>query len=291
MPRRRSYRGVRAKKLTKVAAISDDEQSDVGDVAVPIHSKRSKSRSAELQDDQSDAKSDDDIPKIQGDINGDAAEATAADDDEEEDEDLEADEYVVEKIIDHLVADDGTVSFKVKWEGYDKKSDQTWEPEDSLKEGATDILEEYLEKLGGREMLFEEKAKAKATKKRGRPASSATPPAGKRSKRNGHPGESTPPASAKSAKSKEWKLPSGSWEDDVESIDACEDENTGSLIVYLNWRNGNKTKHPTEVVYKRCPQKMLQFYERHIRIIKSDAAGTEVEAKADPEASTADELL
>lgn len=82
-------------------------------------------------------------------------------------------------------------------------------------------------------------------------------------------------------------MPSGSWEEDVESIDACQDEVSGALVIYLNWKNGQKTKHPTEVVYKRCPQKvsspivysrgqtlivpqMLRFYEKHIRIVKSE---------------------
>ena len=27
----------------------------------------------------------------------------------------------------------GDLVFKVKWEGYEKKADQTWEPEDSLR--------------------------------------------------------------------------------------------------------------------------------------------------------------
>ncbi|KZL81814.1 chromo domain-containing protein [Colletotrichum incanum] len=265
-------------------AISDDEQSDVGDaIAIPLKEKRAKSRSAEYRDDVLETKSEkEEIPEIKGDLNGGPAKPTTNtrdDEDEEEedeDEDLEPDEYVVEKILDHQVAEDGTVNFRVKWEGYEKKADQTWEPEDSLKDGASEILEEYLRKLGGREALFEEKSKAKTTKKRGRPSgSSSTPPAtSKKSKRNGHPAESTPSASVKEAKSKAWTLPSGSWEEEVESIDACEDEESGSLIIYLNWRNGQKTKHSKEVVYKRCPQKMLQFYERHIRIIKAGPDAT-----------------
>ncbi|KAK2041334.1 chromo domain-containing protein [Colletotrichum somersetense] len=270
-------------------AISDDEQSDVGDpIAIPLKEKRAKSRSAEYRDDVVQTKSEeDDIPEAKGDLNGSNAksivniEEDEDDEDADEAEDLEPDEYIVEKILDHQVAEDGTVNFRVKWEGYEKKADQTWEPEDSLKEGASEILEEYLQKLGGREALFEQKSKAKTTKKRGRPSgSSATPPAStKKSKRNGHPAESTPSASSKEAKSKAWTLPSGSWEEEVESIDACEDEESGSLIIYLNWRNGQKTKHSKDVVYKRCPQKMLQFYERHIRIIKAGPETTE-EAEA-----------
>ncbi|KAJ0307784.1 hypothetical protein COL516b_003754 [Colletotrichum fioriniae] len=298
MPRRKANEGKKPIKLTAPVAISDDEMSEAsGEIAIPLKEKRAKSRSAEYRDDVSEAKSEEDIPIISGDLNGNATKPAKAsktgsvvadeeDEEGDEDDDLEADEYVVEKILDHLASDDasaplpvaGTVNFRVKWEGYSKKSDQTWEPEDSLKEGASEILEEYLKKLGGREALFEEKTKAKTTKKRGRPsASSSTPPASsKRGKRNGHPAESTPPVSAKEAKAKAWTLPSGSWEDDVESIDACEDEESGSIIIYLNWRNGQKTKHPKEV--------MLQFYEKHIRIIKAGPDADLPDLDATPEA-------
>jgi len=41
--------------------------------------------------------------------------------------------FVVEKIVSHLVDEaSGELRFEVKWEGYDKKSDRTWEPEDNL---------------------------------------------------------------------------------------------------------------------------------------------------------------
>lgn len=97
-----------------------------------------------------------------------------------------------------------------------------------------------------------EKAKAK---KRGRPGSDQ--PAGtKRQRKNGvHPADTEPPATKK-----KWQPPSGSWEDDIENIDACEEEGGGKLVVYLNWKNGQKTKHETSVIYKKCPQKVSQGY-------------------------------
>ena len=150
----------------------------------------------------------------------------------------------------------------------------TWEPEDNLKsvnsrlyltiptiltrfrrESARDVLDEYHSSVGGRDKIFEDAEKALKTKKRGRPQSS-TPNAApaKRSRKNGvHPADSTPPASAKAV---EWKPPTGSWEEAVESIDACQDEEKGDLIIYLTWKGGQKTQHPKEVIYRRCPQKV-----------------------------------
>lgn len=89
-------------------------------------------------------------------------------------------------------------------------------------------------------------------KKRGRASSNGTPAQTKRSRRNGaHPADLTPPATIK-----QWQPPAGSWEDDVDSIDAAEEEESGKLMVYLEWKNGQKTKHPTQVIYKKCPQKV-----------------------------------
>lgn len=40
--------------------------------------------------------------------------------------------YTVEKIITHRFDNDGTLLFNIKWEGYEKVADRTWEPEDNL---------------------------------------------------------------------------------------------------------------------------------------------------------------
>jgi chromo shadow domain-containing protein len=76
--------------------------------------------------------------------------------------------------------------------------------------------------------------------------------AGAKRRRNGAANGSPPASGTANA----WKPPSGSWEDEIETIDACEDEESGKLIVYLNWKAGHKTKHTTDVIYKRCPQKV-----------------------------------
>ena len=102
--------------------------------------------------------------------------------------------------------------------------------------------------------MFEDSASALKNKKRGRPSSSTPQANGKRSKRNGtHPEDTEPPLSAKAVT---WKPPPGSWEDHIANLDACEDEDSNSLMVYLTWKNGQKTQHTTSVIYQRCPQKV-----------------------------------
>lgn len=120
------------------------------------------------------------------------------------------------------------------------------------RENAAEILQEYFKSIGGREKIFEQTSSALKGRKRGRQSNSATP-AEKRSRKNGHPADSTPPATARAA---EWKPPSGSWDEEVDTVDMCQDEENGTFIVYLTWKNGKKTQHPKEVVYRRCPQKV-----------------------------------
>ncbi|KAM0355802.1 hypothetical protein ACHAPU_000189 [Fusarium lateritium] len=234
-------------------ALSEDESSDVGEFTTPPRTSRRKSGSTSA------------VPEpVQDDLK--SEEGSEGEDDEE---DLEEDEFVVESIKKHLIDDDGSLKFQVKWEGYEAKSDLTWEPEENLRESAQEILDQYLEKLGGREKLFEETKTAAKTKKRrratnGTPSTTATT-ATKRSRREAHPTDSTPPATTK-----KWSPPAGSWEDEIDTIDACEDEGSGKLIVYLIWKNDHKTKHDVEIIYKKCPQRMLRFYERHVKIIREE---------------------
>ncbi|KAI4598253.1 hypothetical protein KJ359_003137 [Pestalotiopsis sp. 9143b] len=235
-------------------AISDEETSEVGgDVVGPI-----------LEKQDSEVEDKDITPAaITGDLDDDEEDG---EDGEGDDEDLGEDEFIVEKIIDHLYKD-GEIKFKVKWEGWEKKEDLTWEDEDNLRENASAVLEAYLESVGGRDKIISDSKTGTTKKKRGRPAATNNTPTNgaKRTKRDAHPASGTPPASI----TKAWTPPAGSWEDHVAAIDALNDDNTGKLIVYLTWRNGHKTQHEPKIVYSRCPQKMLQFYEQHVKIVKS----------------------
>ncbi|KAK8046528.1 Chromatin-associated protein swi6 [Apiospora saccharicola] len=256
-------------------AISDDEASEQNDVQVSIPTnRRGKKALVGYQEDDDDVLDhlEPEQSEPDGEIGGGDDDGGNDDDDDDDDDKIGEDEFVVEKIVGHEVLPNGNIKYKVKWEGWEKKADQTWEDEDNLKDNASLVLREYLESVGGREKILDETESAtsqKSAKKRGRPAaSSATPANGKRTKRGSHPASQTPPASVSS---KEWKPPAGSWEDEVGFVDACHDENTGKLLVYLTWKNGHKTQHDLKVVYSRCPQQMLKFYERHVKIVKTTA--------------------
>ena len=130
------------------------------------------------------------------------------------------------------------------------------------RETAPKILDEYLAKVGGKDLILAQWAEKKAGKgkKRGRSStgngttSGANGTVAKKGRKNAnHPASATPPAGVREAG---FKPPTGSWEEDVVAIDACEGS-AGTVVVYLTWKGGQKTQHPLNQVYKRCPQKVM----------------------------------
>ncbi|KAB5566513.1 hypothetical protein GE09DRAFT_1107068 [Coniochaeta sp. 2T2.1] len=248
-------------------AISDEETSDVEVPRGTPRSARAKVGVKYKGPEPLEIDEDDEALETEEPTNG------KADDDEEEDDEegedgAEPDEYVVEKILSHRwEKSEKQLRFEVKWEGYEDKKDRTWEPEENLLE--TSVLEEYYAAHGGKEKMIAEAKEGIKSKKRGRQQSDTPSTTNKRSRKNGdaHPLDTTPPATKRAA----WKPPSGLWEDHIADLDVIEDDESGKLMVYVTWKDGRKTQHETSVIHKRAPQKMLQFYERHVRIIKRDA--------------------
>ncbi|KXJ85166.1 hypothetical protein Micbo1qcDRAFT_154398 [Microdochium bolleyi] len=180
------------------------------------------------------------------------------DDDDEGGEKLAEGEYNVEKIKSHRIVK-GELNFLVKWEGYEKQTDQTWESENTMEN--TIAFRDYLKKH--RELKIpKHPEKNTKGKKRRRPAISRAV-AGKRRRANRRR-DGTQPASNEA-----WKPPAGLWEKKVKEIEAYLDETTGKLIAYLVWKSGQRTQHEMEDIYKRCPQKMLAYYEQLVTIARS----------------------
>jgi len=96
------------------------------------------------------------------DLNAPAAAADSTDADNEEEE------YEVEKILD-MRKKGKKKEYLVKWKGWEKVEDQTWEPEASL-EGSKDLLKEFLESRNETDTP----AKEKALVKKGRKSASIT---------------------------------------------------------------------------------------------------------------------
>ncbi|KAL9130847.1 MAG: hypothetical protein Q9217_001048 [Psora testacea] len=227
------------------------------------------------------------------------------DQDEEEGQENEEDEeiFIVEAIVDHRSDfEDGQMRYHVKWKGYEKKSDRTWETEENL-EGASDILKAYWASIGGKPVP----GAPKSSKKRGRQSGASaksTPVTTKRPrmskggrKSNGAIEQDIEPGSLvgfTEVGEDNWKPPpakDGSWDALVQSIDTVVRENAdGELWAYLIWNEKNeegrfyRSKAKLPVIYKACPQRMLHFYEKHLVFSTSnDAEATDAGGKAKTE--------
>ncbi|KAI8646190.1 hypothetical protein BD408DRAFT_410356 [Parasitella parasitica] len=58
------------------------------------------------------------------------------------------------------------------------------------------------------------------------------------------------------------------WETAVDSIEYVEKSKIPGLLVYINWKNGYKSVHHSTEVYSKCPQKMIEYYEKHFKFAK-----------------------
>ncbi|EMT69287.1 hypothetical protein FOC4_g10000599 [Fusarium odoratissimum] len=54
-----------------------------------------------------------------------------------------------------------------------------------------------------------------------------------------------------------WEPPRGSWEREPFHIDGCGGDSAETLMIYITWLGGHKTRHKMDVLCKKCPQKMV----------------------------------
>ncbi|KAE8160137.1 hypothetical protein BDV40DRAFT_220419 [Aspergillus tamarii] len=180
------------------------------------------------------------------------------DNDDEEDE--EEGVYVVEKILGHDFAKNGTLLLQVKWKGYDDPADETMEPEENLLEGAKDLVEEYYRVRGGRP------EKPQRGKRKSMTGPKPTPEKSEPKRRRKSRAEAaTETPDDDDGDLPDWVPRSKNWENEVQTVDTIlRDAETSSLIAYLHWKNGKKSKVSLETCYEKCPRKMLKFYEEHL---------------------------
>ncbi|CAG8512815.1 4968_t:CDS:2 [Acaulospora morrowiae] len=60
---------------------------------------------------------------------------------------------------------------------------------------------------------------------------------------------------------------SANWERDIAEIESIEKDPKHGLIVFFAWKSGYKSVEPIKVLNKRAPQKMLDFYEIHLKLV------------------------
>ncbi|KAK2126479.1 hypothetical protein NOF04DRAFT_1414796 [Fusarium oxysporum II5] len=53
-----------------------------------------------------------------------------------------------------------------------------------------------------------------------------------------------------------WEPPRGSWEHKPFHIDGYKGDSAETLMIYITWLGGHKTRHKVDMLCKKCPQKV-----------------------------------
>jgi Chromo shadow domain len=128
--------------------------------------------------------------------------------------------------------------------------------------GASEVLDNYFEKIGGRPESTSKLGKRKSTSNL---KTTSSPPLPKKVKRtNGNDEDSMDETRQKTGT---WMPKKENWESEIASIDTVErDRETGKLWAFIFFTNNRRSKVGMEMVYKHCPLAMLKFYERHLSV-------------------------
>ncbi|KAF9140556.1 hypothetical protein BG015_001591 [Linnemannia schmuckeri] len=203
-------------------------------------------------------------------------------------------EYEVERVVGHKHTK-GRLQYYLKWNGYDS-DENTWEDRENVY--CVDLIEAYwmrLEQAGGsrtdskgkdgvpvkKEPTRTAKSNGAKTTKKDRDGDTMTDMTHVKRQKTSNASKGVKKAEDGSEggassnnysnnnitiNSSGWTPPKSwtSWEEKVESILTVERSNQ-KLLIRLQWNNGRETQHPIEVAHQKCPQKLIQFYESHIK--------------------------
>jgi chromobox protein 1 len=143
-------------------------------------------------------------------------------------------------------------------------------------ENAVDILKEYHASIGGSPKPDGPKKKGpKAGSKRSSAAANFDSPevSTKKNKRKSGGVDVANGTPITDAKGK--KMPDGSWEnlvtvssileENAETVKGSKQKSGTVLMALLVWEeDGRKTQHPLGTARYKCPQRLLEYYERHL---------------------------
>ncbi|GAB1518131.1 chromo shadow domain protein [Rhizoctonia solani] len=201
-----------------------------------------------------------------------------------EQEDDEEEGYEVEAILDAKWQYNkrGKWSYFVRWKGYGPEDDLWIDEEDAG--GAEDLVKEYHE---ANNLPRDGKGK-KGPVKKGRPSATAQKKrkasveemdvdeeeAPKKQTKRGRPSKNKEPEPKSDEEEEEPEFASmddymkkAKWNDLIKEIETVENtgEADGELVALVTRADGQKARVITTVLAERCPQKLIAFYETHLK--------------------------
>jgi len=185
----------------------------------------------------------------------------------------------------------GKIGYLVKWKGYGEE-DNSWVNEDDAG-NADELINEYWAKKKSRKTEVKGKRGRKSTgdesaddsgspapKKRGRKAQAraaseesqdtdartvkkARTGAARKTSENITQDEDEDAEIIIGDMSKYESWPT--WEDLIETIDTVEKDLSGNMTLYFTLKSGERIREKADMCKKRCPQKLIAFFEKHLR--------------------------
>lgn len=123
--------------------------------------------------------------------------------------------------------------FLIKWLGYNKPEDNTWEDEENC-EGSHQLIATYWDSIGGKPTL--------SAAKPGRKRNISTPLSDRgtdrtKKRRQETSEDSTPVPASKAISISAWRPPADleSWDEKVAAVETVEKTDNGMVLVYLLW--------------------------------------------------------
>ncbi|CAG8546658.1 5021_t:CDS:2, partial [Paraglomus occultum] len=215
---------------------------------------------------ETDKSQEDEAGKEKNDKKGQANGASENNEGEEMEEDGE-DEYEVEAIVDHKKTK-GIMKYYIKWKGY-PSDENTWESADNL--NCDDLVQAYW--LQSKERNNKEKKKKHKYKTKGGSSKRSETPDrfeekdAKRQRIRDRTDENdkTRRNRTKHTREKSDNDEDEDWDNQITSVETVtRDEKSNELMVYLRWKNGDTSKHTAKEANRKCPQKMIKFYEQRL---------------------------
>lgn len=139
---------------------------------------------------------------------------------------------------------------------------------------STELLARYHHKIGGapqppgKSNNLKKQASRKALRDSGASATKDSPaPPAKRQKRAKADDPALSDDLDREPTLDDYQPKGNNWETQVKEIQTVErDEKTGDLFIFLEFKNGRKSRVKNGKIRTVCPQKLLDFYEAHLSV-------------------------
>ncbi|KAG0946061.1 hypothetical protein G6F57_009246 [Rhizopus arrhizus] len=198
-------------------------------------------------------------------------------------------EYEIEKIVSHRTFKGKVVKYEIKWKGY-SDSDNTMENANEIHSDVYDLCEKYWDDLGtkrplnapgyGKDMHTTTK-KTSITQSRPPPSSSKTAP--KTNKREPKPNKKyfnnedmisfldVPRCMADKGYTFPIAFPDKNtqWNEELKKVSTIQLSPVDStlVLVYVEWKNGQKTIHSLKEIREKCPGPLIDYYESRLQFV------------------------